>query len=284
MPKVKNKSQLAKELGVSRSSLYYKSKMEAKDLELAKQIRGVHLKHPAYGHKRLAMELKINKKRVLRVMNKFNIKPPRRRLKKPVKERDFGNPAVDYPNLLTNLEVLAPDIVWASDFTYIKFQGKFIYVATVTDIFTRRIVGWQISNKHNSSLVKAAFEDAFRRTNKTPKISHSDQGSEYTSKEHIQILEGKGIKVSFSAKASPWQNGYQESLYSGFKLDLGYIDRFKNIGELVAGIHQTIHYYNNSRIHTKLKMSPTCFYKQVIQLENELKGDNNKLLSNKMGT
>lgn len=77
--KVKNKSKLAKELGVSRGSLYYEPKLLEKDLKLARAIRIVHSKHPAYGHKRLAIELGVNKKPVLRVMKKFGIKPPRRR-------------------------------------------------------------------------------------------------------------------------------------------------------------------------------------------------------------
>ena len=63
-----------------------------------------------------------------------------------------------------------------------------------------------------------------------------------------------------SKKGAPWENGFQESFYSGFKLDLGEPNRFNNLGELVEAIYQTIHYYNNSRIHTKLKSSPHQFY------------------------
>jgi transposase InsO family protein len=283
---VKNKSQLAKELGISRGALYYKPKMPTKDVELAKTIRALLIKHPSYGHKRIAMALEMNKKRVLRVMKMFEIKPPRRRAKKPSKPDDNSNPAVQYPNLIKNLCPIAPNIIWVSDFTYIWFQGRFIYLATVVDIFSRRIVGWHISDRHNTSLVKLALEDAFERTGVTPEIAHSDQGSEYTGDEYTELLESKQIRLSFSAKSSPWENGYQESLYAGFKLDLGSVDRFKNLGELVEALHLAVNYYNNERIHSKLRMPPMKFYAQYQQRVNlvvtKLKGD--RKLFNKRGT
>lgn len=97
-------------------------------------------------------------------------------------------------------------------------------------------------------------------TGKLPKIVHTDQGSEYCSKENISFLESLGIQISMSKKASPWENGYQESFYNNFKTDLGLeFDRFETLGELVEGIHQTITYYNKRRIHTALKMSPEQF-------------------------
>jgi len=269
---VQNKSQLAKELGVSRASLYYKPKMEAKDLELKKRIQEVHTKHPSYGHKRLALELKVGRKRVLRVMKKFGIKPPRRRSQKPRKVDDEGNSPVKYPNLIKNICPIRPDLIWASDFTYIKFKGRFIYLATVIDIFTRRIVGWQVLDRHDTSLIRLAFENALKRTGVKPSICHSDQGSEYTGSEYIEMLTNQEIKVSFSAKASPWQNCFQESFYAGFKLDLGHIDRFEHLGMLIEAIHLTLHYYNNQRIHTALKMSPQKFLnKYLIKLKSTAK-------------
>jgi len=62
-----------------------------------------------------------------------------------------------------------------------------------------------------------------------------------------------------SQKGAPWENGYQESFYSQFKVDLGDPNRFTTLGELVYAIYQTIHSYNHSRIHTKLKMPPAVF-------------------------
>ena len=71
-----------------------------------------------------------------------------------------------------------------------------------------------------------------------------------------------------SDKASPWHNPFQESFYDKFKITLGFLDRFENLGELVAAIHGTMYYYNNKRIHTTLKMSPVA-YKQLLTTKND---------------
>ena len=79
------KTEIAKSLGISRSSLYYQPKHLTIDLAIKRQIQGVLSIHPRYGHKRIAMELKLNRKRILRVMKRFSLKPYRRRIKKPIK-------------------------------------------------------------------------------------------------------------------------------------------------------------------------------------------------------
>lgn len=128
------------------------------------------------------------------------------------------------------------------------------------DLYTREIVGWYLTDRHTSDLVIEAFLDAFQNTGLLPELVHSDQGSEYTSKKYTDLVEKLGVKVSMSKKSSPWENGYQESFFNNFKTDLGLeFDRFNTLGEFVEGIYQTINYYNNTRIHTILKMSPNKF-------------------------
>ena len=67
------------------------------------------------------------------------------------------------------------------------------------------------------------------------------------------------MTISFSNKSSPWQNGFQESFYGKFKVDLGYMEQFDSLGALIEGIYQTLYYYNNKRRHTTLNMSPVQF-------------------------
>jgi len=254
------KSQIAKKLGVSRQSLYYQKKRPLIDEEVRRQIEAVLAENKAYGHKRIAPELKLNKKRILRVMKKFNIKPYRRRVKKPFKKEDLGKaPETDGVNIYKLLCPIAPNIVWVSDFTYIKFEGRFIYLATIMDMYTREIVGIAVSRFHNQNLVMEAFMDAEKNTKTHPVYLHSDQGSEYTSDNYKTYVKSKKILLSFADKASPWQNGFQESFYGKFKVDLGYMEQFKSLGELIEGIYQTMHYYNNKRRHTSLNMSPVQF-------------------------
>lgn len=137
-----SKLELAQSLGLSVSSLYYTPKRPEIDQEVKFQIESIMADHPAYGHKRIALALKLNKKRILRVMKKFNLKPYRRKVKKQVKKADLGKPPTKYENLIEDLTIDHPGQVWVTDFTYIKFHGKFIYLATVIDRFTREVVGF----------------------------------------------------------------------------------------------------------------------------------------------
>src|SRR5579859_5906522 len=154
------KTALAQRLGICRSMLYYEPKREAIDEEVKKQIEAVMTKHPAYGHKRIAPDLKLNKKRILRVMKKYNLKPYRRRTNKIRKKEDEGKAAEENViNVYKLLCPICPNVVWVSDFTYIKYKGKFIYLATIMDMFTREIIGIAISRYHNTDLILEAYMD-----------------------------------------------------------------------------------------------------------------------------
>lgn len=253
-----NKTELAKSLGISRSSLYYQPKRPGVDEEVKKQIESVMGDHPDYGHKRIAIDLKLNKKRILRVMKKFGLKPYRRRPSGPDKPKDRGKPDTDYPNLIEDLEVDHPGLVWVTDFTYIKFQSKFIYLATVMDRFTREVAGINISRFHNRFLVMGAILDALEK-HSPPGIVHSDQGSEYDSADYIALMDSLKIKISMSHKGSPWENGHQESFFGRLKSGAGDLSRFDTLGELVEEIYRMLHYYNYKRIHSALKMPPVEF-------------------------
>lgn len=251
-----SKAKLSKKLGCSRQSLYYKKKLPTKDLVLKTRIEQTMGENPAYGHRRVALDLCINKKRALRVMNKFGLKPYRRRGSKPDKRDDHNKPSSIYLNLIKNFCPIRPNIVWVGDFTYIPFLGGFIYLATIEDLFTRKVIGCNISTSHKKELVIGALENALANVGGAPLYHHSDQGSEYDSTEYLNLLKREQVKISMSKKASPWENPHKESYYSGFKLDLGRTDQFETTGELVDAIYQTIFYYNSKRIHTKLKMPP----------------------------
>lgn len=250
-----SKTLRAKELGVARSTLYYKQKKPDKDWSLKCQIEEVLREHPSYGHRRLAIHLKVNKKKVLRVMKLFGIKAYRRRGKK---WKNTKNIKVVYPNLLLTTEPLHENHIWVTDFTYLPFHDKTVYVATVEDLFNRKIVGMSVYTTHVTQLPLSAFMNAIL-TNARPKIFHSDNGSEYNAKVFIEALETVGVMISRSAPGCPWENGYQESFYSQFKVDLGDPERFKTLGELVLAVYRTVWEYNNTRIHTALKMSPVQF-------------------------
>lgn len=253
------KTALAKKLGVSRGMLYYKHKKPVEDERLKIEIEKALVHHPAYGHRRIALELDLNKKRILRVMKKFHLMPRKRRGRGFVKPNDLKKPETKYQNLIESFCPIRPNVVWVGDFTHIGFQDDWVYLATVMDIYTREIVGWHLSENHQKELIIEAFLDAIDKRKTIPVYFHSDQGSEYESEKYLNLIESNGIIVSMSRKSSPWENGYQESFYSGFKLDLGPTSHYKELGELIEAIAHTLSYYNNLRIHTALKMSPVKF-------------------------
>ncbi len=132
-------------LGISRSMLYYEPKQEKKDWALKIKIEEVLHDNSSYGHKRLSDHLKINKKRIRRVMKKYGIKPYRRRGKKYRKSKENG---CVFPNLLLTNMPSYQNHIWACDFTHLSWKDKTIYLATIIDIFTREIVGFSVMMNH----------------------------------------------------------------------------------------------------------------------------------------
>ena len=247
-------------LKVSRSSLYYKKKKPIEDWKIKQKIESVLHDFPSYGHKRISLALKLNKKRIRRVMKIYGIKPYRRHRKpwKRPKTRIYDV----FPNLLLTTPLVKMNQIWVTDFTYLFWKNRFIYLATVMDIWNREIVGVCVLANHSSALTIQAVISALMDHPK-PELIHSDHGSEYTAKIFQDFCISAGIKISMSRKGSPWENGYQESFYDKFKIDLGDPNRFDDLGELVYEIYHTIYVYNTTRIHTVLKMSPREFAKKI---------------------
>ncbi|MBU1449209.1 IS3 family transposase [Patescibacteria group bacterium] len=267
-PRKGTKVALAKKLGISRSSLYYKPKKPPADEEDKTKIVAVMSEHPAYGHRRVGIALGMNHKKANRLMRKFRLRPKLRRGFRLVKLDDLGRHETRVENVLRTLCPIRPNVAWAGDFTYFWFCGRFWHVATVIDIFTREIVGWHLANHHTTALIIEAFKDAVRKTRMAPRYFHSDQGSEYVSGAYEGLLAEHGTTPSHSRKSSPWQNGFQESFYNNFKLELGDVRRFNHAGELVEAVALQIAYYNRRRIHSALKMPPTIF--REIQRQKQL--------------
>ena len=269
-----SKSRLARELGVSRSSLYYKRKIPEKDEALRREIEAVMEENPGYGSPRVAIALGINKKRAERVMRKFNLKPARR-CKTPRKKQDEGQEPLKYPNILARLSPAAPDVVWASDFTFISYRGEFIFLCTVMDVFTGEVLGFNISRSHDARFVRLAIERAIKSTGCVPEWFHSDQGSEYASETVCLWLQGMGINISMNPKASPWCNGSQESFFGRFKTEFGDPDRFDSLAELLEALYEHIAYFTFQRIKNKLRMSPAQFRVKWLGERSEFFTDTN---------
>ena len=249
---------MARELGISRASLYYRRKLPEKDEALRREIESVMERNPGYGSPRVALALSINEKRAARVMKKFGLKPARRS-KTPRKPGDEGRAPLPHLNILGKLSPIAPNVVWASDFTFISFRGEFVYLCTVIDGFTGEVLGFNISRRHDASFVRLAIERAFRKTGTRPTWFHSDQGSEYASEEVSEWLLSLGVTISMNPKGSPWCNGSQESFFGRFKVEFGDFERFDTYADLLEELYSQLNYFSNIRIKTKLRMAPAEF-------------------------
>ncbi|MEW5907937.1 MAG: DDE-type integrase/transposase/recombinase [Patescibacteria group bacterium] len=193
-----SKSQLARIFGVSRQFLYYRHIKRIKDWNIKIKIEQVLHDFPSYGYRRIAKHLKMNRKPVQRVMKLFDMKAYRRRGRKFRKNKDKS--AINYSNLLLERIPLYPNNIWATDFTYIWFKDRFIYLCTVIDLFARTIVGFSVSVNHDRWLVTTAFLDALRH-NPRPEILHSDHGKEYTSRDYDNLVKEFNIIRSMSRLA-----------------------------------------------------------------------------------
>lgn len=168
-------------LSVSRSSLYYKPVGETQqNLELMRLMDEIHLKHPTFGVLRLQDELedrgyRVNVKRIRRLKNLMGIMTiyPKRNLSK------LGKAKYIQPYLLRDLKIERPNQVWAIDITYIPMDKGFKYLTAVIDVYSRIIVGWQLSNTLDKETQTDLIEDLFNKYG-TPEIINSDQGSQYT--------------------------------------------------------------------------------------------------------
>lgn len=240
-------------------------------------LLGVNADHEAYGYRRIQLALDWSAHKARRLMALGDVIPLGVKRKSPYGNKEASEPLTDEKgrhNLLKERKLTAGYLhhLWAEDFTHIWFQGKWYYLATIIDLYSRLVVGWAVSDHHDTDLITAALLDALS-CNKPPAICHQDQGSEYVSKRYEIIALSQGIELSFSEKGSPWENGFQESFYHYFKIEIyaKKLDRFADLGELIEAIAKQLHYYNNDRIHSELKMTPIAFSTSGIPPRNSAK-------------
>lgn len=150
------------------------------------------------------------------------------------------------------------------DFTYIKTRSGWVYHAIVMDLFSRRVVGWSFSRKHNAELTKSALKMALLRS--MPMLGcifHSDQGIEYAAHEFRELVESAGMVRSMSRKGTPIDNATMESYFHTMKAELVHQEVFENEIEAVANIMEYIDFYNRERLHSSLSYQSPIEYEKL---------------------
>jgi transposase InsO family protein len=150
----------------------------------------------------------------------------------------------------------SPDIVWASDFTYIKVSGKWYYLCIVMDLFSRKIISWNISARPDVTLVMTAFKKAYdKRKYPTGLMFHSDRGSQYTAFSFRQLLDSLNVVQSFSKKGYPFDNACCECFFKYLKKEETNRKTYYSLQELQLSVFEYIEgFYNSRRPHSSLGM------------------------------
>lgn len=157
-------------------------------------------------------------------------------------------------HLHQNFNQNAPDLVWASDITYLKAGGKWYYLCIVMDLFSRKIIAWQIAGKADASLVITTFQKAYQKRNAPYGLMfHSDRGTQYTAFSFRQLLGSLHVVQSFSQKGYPFDNAVCECFFKYLKKEETDRRTYHTLQELQRSVFEYIEgFYNSRRPHSSL--------------------------------
>jgi putative transposase len=164
------------------------------------------------------------------------------------------------PYLLKGIKITHANQVWCTDITYIPMAKGFMYMTAFIDVYSRKIVGWGISNSMSKKWCLEVLKDAISRYGK-PEIINSDQGSQYTSSAWTHFLEDNAIKISMDGKGRATDNTWIERFWKTLKYNHIYLNPADNGMELLAGVKSYIDYYHR-KTHQSLSKSPNAIYEQ----------------------
>ncbi len=244
-------------LGKSRSWFYYQEHRdpvrEYQDNIEKRKIKKLWKQHIFYGYRQIYNHLDKNMghetspKRVYRLMKEMGIKAviPKRCLSKPGKKHK------KYPYLLRNLDITHPNHVWASDITYVHIPGGIVYVVAIIDLYSRKILSWNVSNTMDTAFVMEALMQAMMRYG-LPEIFNTDQGSQFTSNEFTSLLEGEMVRISMDGKGRALDNIYIERFWKTLKYEDIYLYRYDTLKNLRKGLLKYFRFYNSVRPHQSL--------------------------------
>jgi transposase InsO family protein len=259
-------------LGISRSGYYAwrkrkPSQREQNNQTLIDHIRRIHkMSRKAYGSPRVYAQLKkqgyfCNKKRVARLMRQDGLKGQRKYRKVMTTNSKHNFPVA--PNVLNReFQAEKPNQKWVADITYIPTEEGWLYVAGVLDLFSRKIVGWDMSSQIDETLVENALRMAlYQRQPGKGLLHHSDRGSQYASHQIHNILAANQVQVSMSGKGNCYDNAVMESFWGTLKNEWVHHQKYQTRSQARTDIFSYIEgFYNTVRLHSTLEyLSPAEF-------------------------
>lgn len=249
-------------MGLAHSTYYYqprqqstKAKKEAADLR--DRIEQIVVEFTRYGYRRVTHQLRregwtVNHKRVARLMREQSLQCQIKR--RWVKTTDSDHGYRIYPNLLKGLEVSGRNQVWVADITYIRIVTGFLYLAVVLDLFSRKVIGWALSEQINAELTLAGLRMALAERGAVKGcIHHSDRGVQYACHAYVEELEAAGMRISMARKGNPYDNAAAESFMKTLKYEEVYLWDYHSLEDVKHRIPYFLQQvYNQKRLHSAL--------------------------------
>jgi len=218
-----------------------------------RRLDELHLAHPVYGSRRLRELLRregqvVNRKRVSRLLQVMGIEAiyPRRSTSQPQPGHRLC------PYLLEGLEITGPDQVWCADITYVPMAYGYMYLVAVMDWWSRYVLGWELSNTQEAEFCVRAWEGALERSGRVPRISNTDQGSQFTSEAFLDAVESAGTEVSMDGRGRWLDNRFIERLWRSVKHEDIYLQDYGDGLSAGRGLARWFGEYNESRPHQAL--------------------------------
>ena len=266
---------MCKVLEVSTSGYYAWRDRPPSKREMANRVLTAKIKEEfeksaeTYGSPRIyqvmrKLGLMCSPKRVARLMRAAGLKAKQTRRYRSTTKRNKADRAA--PNRLKrDFSATAPNRKWVTDITYIATQEGWLYLAVIMDLFSRRIVGWAMSNRMTSDLTLRALDMAIRHCRPEPGlIHHSDQGSQYTDSEYQAVLADHSIVASMNGVGTWYDNAPMESFFGTLKSELVHHRAYRTRAEASPDLFYYIEaWYNRRRLHSALGYESPETYEQL---------------------
>ena len=244
-------------LGIPRSTLAYRPVEEsAADRLIKRLLDEIYLKDPCLGSRRLVTLLErdygqsVNRKRIQRLRREMGLETIWCRPRTSLPDQAHRI----YPYLLKGLTVNRPNQVWCSDITYVPMPHGHAYLCAVMDWYSRKVLGWAVSNTMDQALCQAALDRAIGQNGgRAPEIFNTDQGSQFTAEAWVSRLTGLGVRISMDGKGRWVDNVFVERLWRSLKYEEIYLHEHSTVPALEAGVRRWFERYNRWRPHQALE-------------------------------